>query len=175
MGIPQQILDKIFSFEEALSQVKKWKNLNDKLVFTNGVFDLLHPGHVTYLTDAAALGDQLLIGLNADASVKRLGKGDDRPINNEETRAIMLAALSSTSMIVLFDEDTPLSLINNLRPDVLVKGGDYAIDAKNGEPKYIVGSDELKSWNGEVKCISFLPNHSSTAIINKIKGEHGKN
>ena len=175
MGIPKQILNKIFSHKEAISQVKKWKNLDDKLVFTNGVFDLLHPGHVTYLTNAAALGDQLIIGLNADASVKRLGKGDDRPINNEETRAIMLAALSSTSMIVVFEEDTPLSLIENLRPDVLVKGGDYSVEAKKGAPKYIVGSDEMRSWNGETKCISFLPNHSSTAIINKIKGEHGKN
>jgi rfaE bifunctional protein nucleotidyltransferase chain/domain len=174
LGIPQQILDKLFSLKEAISQVKKWKDLNDRLIFTNGVFDLLHPGHITYLTNAAALGDQLIIGLNADASVKRLGKGDDRPINNEETRAIMLAALSSTSMIVIFNEDTPLSLIENLRPNVLVKGGDYSTEAENGDPKYIVGSDEMKSWNGETKCIPFLPNHSSTAIINKIKRGHGK-
>ncbi len=174
MDTPPQFLKKILSQDQALAQIKAWKNDGEKIVFTNGVFDILHPGHVTYLEDAASRGDHLIIGLNGDKSVKNLGKGDDRPINNEQNRAIMLSALSSTSMIVLFNDDTPLSLIKLLQPDVLIKGGDYEVSAKNGSDKYIVGSEEMKTWGGVAYSIDFLPGHSTTSIIRKIKGGNGK-
>ena len=119
------------------------------MVFTNGVFDILHRGHVTYLAQARALGASLIVGVNSDASVRRLGKGDDRPINNEQDRMAVLAALECVSLVVCFTEDTPLAAILAAHPDVLVKGGDWA--AEN-----IVGAADVKEWGGNVHSISFL-------------------
>ena len=132
------------------------------LVFTNGCFDVLHRGHVTYLAQARALGASLVIGVNSDASVRRQGKGDDRPINAEQDRMAVLAALEPVSLVVLFDEDTPLKLILACHPDVLVKGGDW-------KPESIVGSKEVQGWGGAVHSIPFLHERSTTALLNKIR------
>jgi rfaE bifunctional protein nucleotidyltransferase chain/domain len=132
------------------------------LVFTNGCFDVLHRGHVTYLAQARALGASLIVGVNSDASVKRQGKGDDRPINNETDRMAVLAALESVNLVVKFEEDTPLNLILACRPDVLVKGGDW-------KPDNIVGSKEVLAWGGSVHSIPFLHERSTTALLKKIR------
>jgi D-glycero-beta-D-manno-heptose 1-phosphate adenylyltransferase len=132
------------------------------LVFTNGCFDVLHRGHVTYLAQARSLGASLVLGVNSDASVKRLDKGDDRPINTEQDRMAVLAALESVSLVVKFDEDTPLSLILACKPDVLAKGGDW-------KPENIVGSKEVKIWGGTVHSIPFLHERSTTALLKKIR------
>lgn len=132
------------------------------LVFTNGCFDVLHRGHVTYLAQARALGGSLIVGVNSDASVKRQGKGDDRPINAELDRMMVLAALESVSLVVQFDTDTPLDLILECRPDVLVKGGDW-------KPENIVGSREVQGWGGTVHSIPFLHERSTTALLKKIR------
>ena len=132
------------------------------LVFTNGVFDLLHRGHVTYLAQARALGASLIVAANSDASVKRLGKGDDRPINNEADRMAVLAALECVSLVTCFTDDTPLSAILAARPDVLVKGGDWNVDA-------IVGADEVRGWGGSVHSIPFLFERSTTATLAKVR------
>ncbi len=134
------------------------------LVFTNGCFDVLHRGHVTYLAQARALGAALVVGVNSDASVKRLGKGDDRPLNTQQDRMAVLAALQSVALVVAFDEDTPLALILACRPDVLVKGGDWTPDA-------IVGSSEVQAWGGTVHSIPFLHQRSTTALLNKIRSQ----
>ncbi len=132
------------------------------LVFTNGCFDVLHRGHVTYLAQARALGASLIVGVNSDASVKRQGKGADRPINTEQDRMAVLAALESVSLIIQFDEDTPLNLILACRPDVLVKGGDW-------KPENIVGSREVLRWGGTVHSIPFRHERSTTALLKKIR------
>jgi cytidyltransferase-like protein len=132
------------------------------LVFTNGVFDLLHRGHVTYLAQARALGASLIVAANSDASVKRLGKGDDRPINNEGDRMAVLAALECVSLVTCFTDDTPLSAILAARPDVLVKGGDWKVDA-------IVGAAEVRGWGGTVHSIPFLFERSTTATLAKVR------
>jgi rfaE bifunctional protein nucleotidyltransferase chain/domain len=132
------------------------------LVFTNGCFDILHRGHVTYLAQAAALGASLIVGVNTDASVKRLGKGEDRPVNNQNDRMAVLAALESVSLVTWFDEDTPLKLILACRPDILVKGGDWAIEQ-------IVGAQEVQEWGGQAHSIPFLFERSTTATIAKIR------
>ncbi|MBI3480299.1 MAG: D-glycero-beta-D-manno-heptose 1-phosphate adenylyltransferase [Nitrosomonadales bacterium] len=132
------------------------------LVFTNGCFDVLHRGHVTYLAQARALGASLVIGVNSDASVKRQGKGDDRPINSEQDRMMVLAALEAASLVVKFEEDTPLKLILACRPDILVKGGDWQIDR-------IVGASEVQGWGGTVHSIPFLHERSTTALLKKIR------
>jgi len=132
------------------------------LVFTNGCFDVLHRGHVTYLAQARALGASLVLGVNSDASVKRQGKGDDRPVNAEADRLAVLAALDAVDLVVLFDEDTPLDLILTCRPDVLVKGGDWA-------PEAIVGAKEVIAWGGSVHSIPFLHQRSTTALLKKIR------
>jgi rfaE bifunctional protein nucleotidyltransferase chain/domain len=133
------------------------------LVFTNGVFDVLHRGHVTYLARARALGASLIVGVNSDASVKRLGKGDDRPVNALADRMAVLAGLESVSLVTSFDEDTPLALILACRPDVLVKGGDW-------QPDTIVGAREVKGWGGAVHSIPFEHERSTTALLAKIRG-----
>jgi rfaE bifunctional protein nucleotidyltransferase chain/domain len=132
------------------------------LVFTNGCFDVLHRGHVTYLAQARALGASLVIGVNSDASVRRQGKGDDRPINSQQDRMMVLAALESVSLVVAFDEDTPLDLILACRPDVLAKGGDWKIGN-------IVGAAEVGGWGGAVHSIPFLHDRSTTALLKKIR------
>ena len=123
---------------------------------------MLHRGHVTYLAQARALGAALVVGVNSDASVKRQGKGNDRPINSEQDRMMVLAALESVSMVVLFEEDTPLNLIIACRPDILVKGGDW-------QPANIVGAREVQSWGGAVHSIPFLHERSTTSLLNKIR------
>lgn len=132
------------------------------LVFTNGCFDILHRGHVTYLAQAAALGNSLVVALNTDASVKRLGKGDDRPVNALEDRLAVMAALDCVSLVTWFDEDTPLQRILQCRPEVLVKGGDWPVDR-------IVGCTEVRGWGGTVHSIPFLHQKSTTALLEKIR------
>ena len=132
-----------------------------KIVFTNGCFDIIHAGHVTYLAQAKALGDVLILGLNSDASVKRL-KGDNRPINNEQDRALVLAALSSVDYVLIFEEDTPLELIKLVQPDILVKGGDW-------QPSEIVGSDLVLARGGKVLSLKFVEGLSTTGILQKLR------
>ena len=131
-------------------------------VFTNGVFDVLHRGHVTYLANARALGVSLVVALNTDASARRLGKGPERPLNKEEDRAVMMAALASVSLVTWFDEDTPLALITELRPELLVKGGDYDMD-RLAEPAVV------KSYGGRALAIPFVDGYSTTALVKKIR------
>ncbi|MCX8054747.1 MAG: D-glycero-beta-D-manno-heptose 1-phosphate adenylyltransferase [Ignavibacteria bacterium] len=137
------------------------RNEGKKLVFTNGCFDIIHAGHVYYLTEAKKLGDVLIVGLNTDDSVRRL-KGHSRPINGEQDRAVVLNALKPVDYVVLFDEDTPIELIKQVRPDFLVKGADY-------ERKNIVGADFVESYGGRVATIEFVEGKSTTNIINKMK------
>jgi rfaE bifunctional protein nucleotidyltransferase chain/domain len=132
------------------------------VVFTNGVFDILHRGHVTYLAQARALGASLVLALNSDASVRRLGKGDDRPVNILADRAAVAAALDSVSLVTWFDEDTPLTRILEVKPDVLVKGGDWKVED-------IVGAAEVKAWGGSVHSIPFEHERSTTALLQKIR------
>lgn len=154
---------KILSLEDAVVLRNRWKEETKKVVFTNGVFDILHAGHIKSLTNARSNGDKLIIGLNADTSVKRL-KGETRPIIGEVDRAILLAALQFVDIVILFQDDTPIKLIENLLPDVLVKSADYNIDT-------IVGAQEVIANGGEVKIMPFVQGLSTTAIINKIKNE----
>jgi rfaE bifunctional protein nucleotidyltransferase chain/domain len=137
-------------------------NLPRPLVFTNGVFDVLHRGHVMYLAQARSLGASLVVALNTDASAKRLGKGPDRPLNNEMDRACVLAALASSSLVTWFDEDTPQELIALVRPDVLVKGGDYDM-AKLPETALV------ESWGGRALALPFVAGYSTTALVSKIR------
>lgn len=132
------------------------------LVFTNGCFDILHRGHVTYLAQAAALGSAMVVALNTDASVKRLGKGDDRPVNRLEDRLAVMAALECVSLVTWFDEDTPLQRILAARPEVLVKGGDWPVDK-------IVGASEVRGWGGAIHSIPFIHQTSTTALLDKIR------
>lgn len=150
---------------------EQWRSEGRRVVFTNGVFDLLHRGHVSYLDAAASMGDVLVVGINDDASARRLGKGDGRPIVPEDDRAFVVAGLRSVQAVVLFGEDTPLKLIDALGPDVLVKGGDYDADCTDpGDSRYIVGSVEVREAGGEVATIAFVPGHSTTAIADRLKG-----
>lgn len=155
------IASKIHTLNSLLEKVNEWKKQGKKIVFTNGVFDLLHKGHIFSLSQAAKEGDVLLIGLNADSSVKRL-KGDDRPINDQDARALLLAALAMVDAVVIFEEDTPLNLITAVLPDVLVKGGDYTVDE-------IAGAKEVIENGGKVVINPILDGFSTTAIINAIK------
>ncbi len=139
------------------------QSIAGKVVFTNGVFDLLHPGHIDILTAARSRGDALIVGLNTDASVKRL-KGPDRPVRNQAERAYVLAALEAVDLVVMFDENTPLELIRALRPDAIVKGGDYTVDS-------IVGAREVESWGGEVIVVPLTPGQSTSSIIEKLSGK----
>lgn len=164
--LEKSLIAKITDLTALQTTVATWKVEGKKVVFTNGVFDLLHIGHITYMAKAAELGDKLIIGLNADSSVKRI-KGDDRPVNDQNSRALLLAALFFVDAVVLFEEDTPQQLIAALLPDVLVKGADYAIEN-------IVGAKEVIANGGEVKTINFVEGHSSTSIIQKIKDRAGK-
>lgn len=136
--------------------------LSRPLVFTNGCFDILHRGHVTYLAQARALGASLIVAANSDASVKRLGKGDDRPVNILADRMALLASLECVSMVTWFDEDTPLQRILDCKPDILVKGGDWSIDK-------IVGGKEVTAWGGKVVSIPFIHERSTTALLQKIR------
>lgn len=164
MSFHQQLKDKLLTKEKALERLATVRHAGKKVVFTNGCFDILHPGHVDYLSQARDLGDFLVLGLNTDASVKRLEKAPNRPVNDEHTRALVLAGLASIDAIVLFDETTPYELIRYLTPNVLVKGDDYAVEK-------IVGYDVVKATGGEVITIPFLQGYSTTALIRKIRSE----
>jgi len=136
--------------------------LPQPVVFTNGVFDILHRGHVSYLAQARALGASLVIGLNSDASARRLGKGPDRPLNREEDRACVLAALESVSLVTLFDEATPVELLKLVRPQLYVKGGDYDIETLE-ETKWV------RSWGGQARSLAFVDGYSTTALVRRIR------
>lgn len=162
--------NKIVSLEDAKRRVNMWHLKNDKVVFTNGCFDILHKGHVTYLAKSAELGDRLIVAINTDASVREQGKGENRPINPEEARATVLAALGFVDLVVFFNENTPLNLIELLQPDVLVKGADYdPNETDKSSKKYIVGSDIVKKNGGEVIAIQLVDGYSTTSIIEKSK------
>jgi len=144
--------------------VNIWRMKGDRIVFTNGCFDILHRGHVEYLQEAAALGDRLIIGVNSDSSVRRQGKAPDRPMNDQESRAKVLAALRLVDAVVIFDQDTPLDLIAAISPDILAKGGDWTEDR-------IVGSEHVRSYGGEVRSLKLVDGFSTTALVEKIR--HG--
>ena len=155
---------------EVLSQVRAWQSQGLSVVFTNGVFDLLHVGHLAVLETAASQGDRLVVGLNSDASVRRLGKGADRPVHGQENRAKLIEALRCVDAVVIFDEDTPLNLIQALRPTVLVKGGDYDAACTDPEdPKYMVGSTEVKGWGGSAVAVPLVPGESTTSTMKRIR------
>jgi len=152
-------LAKIAAREEARARVAA---LPRPVVFTNGVFDVLHCGHAIYLAQARQLGASLVVALNTDASAKRLGKGPDRPLNNQQDRAALLAALESVSLVTWFDEDTPLELITELKPDVLVKGGDY-------DMRKLAETAVVESYGGKALAIPFVEGYSTTALVKKIR------
>ncbi|MFY9158621.1 D-glycero-beta-D-manno-heptose 1-phosphate adenylyltransferase [Aquirufa ecclesiirivi] len=152
---------KIHTLSEAIELRKTWKKDHQKVVFTNGCFDILHLGHVDYLEKSSQAGDKMIVAVNSDRSVREL-KGPERPVNTEYARARLIAALGFVSMVIIFDEETPLELIKALLPDVLIKGNDYTIDT-------IVGSKEVLEAGGEVSTIDLVPNYSTTGIINKLK------
>ena len=156
-----KINSKIFSLDDLKNQVNAWKQAGEEVVFTNGCFDIIHRGHIEVLARTADLGSKFIIGLNSDSSIKKL-KGDDRPIINEQSRAILLASLSFVDAVVLFSEETPINLISTLVPDVLAKGGDYEI-------KTIVGHEIVQKNGGKVILVPFVDGFSSTNIIDKIK------
>ena len=157
---PRDPASKLLSWDELAE--RHGRPRDGRLVFTNGVFDLLHRGHVDYLARARALGDALVVGLNSDVSVRRLGKAPDRPLVSEEDRAYLLASLEVVDAVVIFDEDTPARLIDHIVPDVLVKGGDYAIDQ-------VVGRTTVESNGGEVRILSFVDGFSTTDLVKRIR------
>jgi D-beta-D-heptose 7-phosphate kinase/D-beta-D-heptose 1-phosphate adenosyltransferase len=157
----ESIQDKIMSREALARLCAGWKVKSQKVVFTNGCFDILHPGHIQLLLQAAEAGDKLVLGLNTDASVKRL-KGEGRPVNDEQSRALIMAAQLYVDAVTLFDEDTPLELIQAIHPDVIVKGGDYT-------PETVVGNDFVTSYGGEVVIVPTVEGFSTTSIINRMK------
>jgi rfaE bifunctional protein nucleotidyltransferase chain/domain len=157
--LPPSFESKVCAPEQLIARIA---SLPRPLVFTNGVFDILHRGHASYLSQARALGASLVVGVNSDASVKMLGKGDDRPINSEADRQALLAALESVDMTILFTEQTPVSLIEKIRPDIYVKGGDYEIDT-------LPETQVVKSWGGKAVAIPFLYERSTTSLLGKIR------
>jgi D-glycero-beta-D-manno-heptose 1-phosphate adenylyltransferase len=157
-----QLKSKLKTKEALLRMISPLQAQGKKIVFTNGCFDILHPGHVDYLCQARDSGDFMVLGLNTDTSVKKLNKASNRPVNDENSRALVLAGLACIDAIVLFDEETPYQLIQFLQPDVLVKGDDY-------KPEEIAGYDILIAKGGQVKTIPFLKGYSTTALINKIR------
>ena len=158
---PPSFLAKVVARSDALAKVAA---LPKPVVFTNGVFDVLHRGHVAYLEQARALGGSLVVALNTDASAKRLGKGDDRPLNNQQDRAAVIAALESVSLVTWFDEDTPLSLIAELKPNTLVKGGDY-------DMRKLAETAVVESYGGKAVAIAFVDGYSTTSLVKKIRNQ----
>jgi rfaE bifunctional protein nucleotidyltransferase chain/domain len=159
--LPPVFLSKLASRQDAVQRMVALR-AQGPVVFTNGVFDVLHRGHASYLAQARSLGGSLVVALNSDASARRLGKGPDRPLNNELDRAALMAALESVSMVTWFDEDTPLELITELRPDVLVKGGDYEM-SKLAETQVVL------AYGGRAQAIPFVDGYSTTALVKKIR------
>ena len=154
------IQSKIYQLDDLIKVVNSWRLKDDRIVFTNGCFDLIHLGHIHYLAQATELGNKLIIGLNSDKSVSKL-KGPHRPVKDQLSRATIMASFSFIHAVVLFEEDTPLNLIQKLKPDVLVKGGDY-------KQEEIVGYKEVKEYGGDVKILGFLEGYSSTLLEKKI-------
>lgn len=154
------IKNKLLSREALETKLAEWRSARETIVFTNGCFDILHRGHVEYLAQAADLGDKLIVGLNTDASVKRL-KGESRPVNDEKSRALLLSALQFVDAVVLFGEDTPYELIKQVQPDILVKGNDY-------KPEEIVGYDIVTAKGGKVLTIDLVEGFSTTNIISRL-------
>lgn len=161
MKATKHIQQKILDAHHLQQELMRWRQFSKKIAFTNGCFDILHAGHIHSLVQAASFADVLIVGLNSDASTKRL-KGDNRPVNNEQNRALLLASLVMVDAVVLFDEDTPFELISSVMPDVLVKGGDYTIDT-------IVGAKEVIANGGKVEIIQLVEGLSTTSIIQKIE------
>ncbi|MDE3184514.1 MAG: D-glycero-beta-D-manno-heptose 1-phosphate adenylyltransferase [Bacteroidota bacterium] len=155
--------ERIFSREELMQEVKRLRLKSKTIVFTNGVFDILHEGHIAVLTEAATFADVLIVGVNSDTSVKKL-KGDSRPVNSEDSRALIIASLIMVDAVVIFNEETPLELIKMITPDVLVKGGDYTIET-------VVGAKEVIANGGRVEIIPIREGFSTTNIINKISSK----
>jgi len=160
--LKEQISSKIVDRDELKRMAQRWRLKSKRVVFTNGCFDVFHPGHLHILSESKSYGDKLVVGINTDASVKRL-KGESRPLHNETQRAELLAALRLVDTVVHFEEDTPLELIKILQPDVLVKGADYTIEQ-------VVGAKEVAAYGGEVRLVELLKGHSSSAIIDKQEG-----
>ncbi len=160
MPPPANFLDKLCPRDAIAARAA---TLARPLVFTNGVFDILHRGHVSYLAQARALGAALVVGLNSDSSARRLGKGPDRPLNSEADRACVLAALESVSLVTLFDETTPVELLKRVRPQIYVKGGDYDIETLE-ETKWV------RSWGGQAIALPFVDGYSTTALVERIRG-----
>jgi rfaE bifunctional protein nucleotidyltransferase chain/domain len=158
----EKITPKIFSPDELLKRVNFWRKLGETIVFTNGCFDILHPGHIHLLASCSGFGDHLIVGVNSDASVKRL-KGKGRPVNNIQARLTLLASLQFTDAVLIFEENTPEKLIHVIKPDVLAKGGDW-------RPEDIVGSTFVMSYGGKVKTVPYLKGYSTTEIIKRSKG-----
>ncbi len=154
------VLSKLVSLKEASNLIHVWQQAGETIVFTNGCFDILHKGHIDYLTRAADLGHRLVVGLNSDGSVSRL-KGEHRPLQDQSGRSFVMASLACVSAVVIFDEDTPENLIEVLRPDVLVKGGDYTLET-------VVGADLVLGYGGKVELLPFLEGYSTSAIEKKI-------
>ncbi|HLA90716.1 MAG TPA: D-glycero-beta-D-manno-heptose 1-phosphate adenylyltransferase [Gemmatimonadaceae bacterium] len=154
---------KILTWKDARDWRARARTAGETVVFTNGVFDLLHPGHIDLLCGARAEGDRLVVGLNSDASARRLGKGPDRPVRPEGERAYVLAAIEAVDAVVVFDEDTPLALVRHLEPDVIVKGGDYA-------PSSVVGAAEVTARGGRVVIVPLTPGQSTSAILERLRG-----
>ena len=159
--LPPAFLSKLASRQDAVQRMAALR-AQGPVVFTNGVFDVLHRGHASYLAQARSVGGSLVVALNSDASARRLGKGPDRPLNNELDRAALMAALESVSLVTWFDEDTPLELITELRPDVLVKGGDYDM-SKLAETQVVL------AYGGRAQAIPFVDGYSTTALVKKIR------
>ena len=159
--LPPAFLSKLASRQDAVARMAALR-ANGPVVFTNGVFDVLHRGHASYLAQARSLGGSLVVALNSDASAKRLGKGPDRPLNNELDRAALMAALESVTLVTWFDEDTPLELITELRPDILVKGGDYDMSK-------LAETQVVESYGGHALAIPFVDGYSTTALVKKIR------
>ncbi len=162
MNWQESINEKIFNAESIKPPLARWRLKGQKIVFTNGCFDIMHLGHISYLSQAASLGDKLIVGLNTDRSVQAI-KGSQRPIQDEKSRSQIMASLAFVSAVILFDNDTPLNLIELIRPEILVKGGDYTVET-------VVGADFVIKNGGEVKLLEFIPGYSTSALEKKIRG-----
>jgi len=163
MKMTHNSADKIISRKDAARWVREQQERGLRVVFTNGCFDLLHPGHVDYLEEARSLGDALIVAVNTDASVRRLEKGPGRPVNPEHDRARVLAALAAVDRVVLFDEDTPLQILTALQPDVLVKGGDYRLEE-------VVGREVVLARRGQVRILPFREGYSTSRLLERLRG-----
>jgi rfaE bifunctional protein nucleotidyltransferase chain/domain len=173
MKLRQATKHKFVDLEEAIKRMEQWQSIGDTVVFTNGCYDLLHLGHITYLEAASSMGERLIVAVNSDASVRRLEKGEDRPINSEVARATLLAALAFVDLVIVFDNDTPYEVIRTLQPNVLVKGADYDPEERDSKSKkYIVGSDIIRENGGIVRVVQLVEGYSTTSIANQLKKQN---